>query len=73
MSEKEKIGFHFTQQPVQMFLKRLVCECGAVMEYTGEKSLMYPPSYGHRCSCGNKHWADKIYPTLEHVMLDSIE
>ncbi len=55
--------------PVEAFLVRLYCDCGAEMLPTGNVHLTSPPQYPHLCTgegCDKTSFPRKRYPWVEH-------
>lgn len=52
---------------VKSFKVEAICDCGAIMVFSGVALATYPPAYPHKCSsCGMVENLKYAYPTVRH-------
>jgi hypothetical protein len=57
---------------VDVFMEKLMCDCGHELKFSGCSRPMSPPSYEHVCySCGNIKWMKKLYPSVRYESISS--
>lgn len=44
--------------------EELYCDCGRLMNYTGECPSSAPPQFIHGCDCGHRESHPRIYPLI---------
>lgn len=53
------------EQIVTPIYKRLICDCGGEMKFTGQSMPIYPARYTHICEkCGKMETMNEIYPCI---------
>ncbi len=61
--------------PVRVFQRKLICECGGEMEWTGATKPMHPPLYIHKCTNENCRKEEYVkagrYPRTRYEEIES--
>jgi hypothetical protein len=50
--------------PVDVFIEKLICNCGKEMIFCNYTYLTLPPKYPHSCECGAKSTQEEKYPKV---------